>query len=941
MHLIPANQKDDREISALVATLQDAGQRLEELTGGEVDSVIDGDGRLILLRGVHDQLREVETARQAAILNALPAHIALLDAQGVIVSTNEVWRHFGRANAPLGPGDQIGVNYLQVCDSARGEDSSGAVEAAAGIRAVLDGSLGSFSLEYPCNSAGGQQWFLMTATPLTLGGSNGAVIMHLDITDRRQATDALRSSMEEFRSLAEAMPQIVWMTGADGLATYFNRHWMTYTGMTLEASLGVGWIRPFHPDEQQEVLDAWQHATTTKGIYSLECRLRRTDGMYRWWLTRGVPLRDAGGSILKWFGTCTDIHDLKVAELSLWANNQVLQENEIAIKRLNRVYAVLSSINMLIVRVQNREELFREACQIATEKGGFRMALLAVVDSGATTMVPVASSGMDDELQNAVDGVSTLAMGVSNSLISRAVREKTTMVSNSTQTEDLALLRDQQGEAGVKALAVLPLMVENEVVGVFCLYAGDSDYFPEEELRLLKELAGDIAFAIDHIDKNDRLDYLAYYDALTGLANRTLFHERFEQGLITARDQNQTLGLVLLDVERFKAINDTLGRLAGDALLKEVAARLWSQAADDTRLARIDADHFALFFPEIPSEEQLARRIETVLKQVFGVPFQIGDTELRVSARVGIAMFPADGDIADTLLRNAEAALVNAKAGARPYLFYTESMNSRVAGKLTLENELRQALDKNEFVLHYQPKISLATGMLTGAEALIRWEKPLTGLVPPNEFIPILEETGLIHAVGQWAMGQAVADYLRWRAAGLAPARVSVNVSPLQLRQRDFIKDVQRTVGIDPHAAAGLQLEITEGVVMEDIVHSIASLDAIRALGVTIAIDDFGTGFSSLSYLAKLPIDSLKIDRTFVIEMTSGPGGLALVSTIINLAHALKLTVVAEGVETDAQYQLLGLLNCEEMQGFLVSKAVPVETFETQFLKTGGLNRLK
>ncbi len=926
----PVNQDNIEEITSLVATLREAGQRLEELTGGEVDSVVDWDGSTILMRGVHDQLRQVETVRQSAILNALPAYIALLDGQGVIVSTNEAWLQFGKVNGGLG--GEIGVNYLLLCDSALGNDSSEADRVGAGIRAVLDGSLETFSIEYPCNFPGGRHWYLMSVSPLTIGPSNGAVVMHLNITDRKQATESLRSSMEEFRSLAEAMPQIVWMAGPDGMVSYSNQHWMEYTGLTPEESLGLGWNKPFHPDEKQRVMSAWQHAATTRAIYSNECRLRRADGVYRWWLIRGVPMLDAAGNILKWFGTCTDIHDLKVAELNLLATNGVLRENEVAIKRLNRVYAVLSSINMLIVRARNRDELFREACLIATDKGGFRMALLAIVDQGTSRVVPVASSGMGGDLLNAVDGISNLHPSATNSLISRTVKDKATTVSNSTQNEALALLRDENGQAGIHALAVLPLTVANEVAGVYCLYADDHDFFHQAELRLLEELAGDISFAIDHIDKNERLDHLAYYDALTGLANRVLFQERFEQGLITARDQKEKLGLVFLDVERFKVVNDTLGRLAGDAVLKEVAARLWSHAADDTRLARIDADHFALFFPEITAEEQLARRIEKIFEQVFGPPFHIGDIELRISARVGIAMFPADGSIPETLLRNAEAALENAKASARPYLFYTESMNTRVAGKLTLENQLRQALDNNEFVLYYQPKVMLATGILTGAEALIRWNNPRTGLVPPNEFIPMLEETGLIHPVGQWAMRTAVTDYLRWHAAGLAAVRVSVNVSPLQLRQRDFLASIEKTVGMDPLIAAGLELEITEGVIMEDILHSITSLTAIRALGVTVAIDDFGTGFSSLSYLAKLPVDSLKIDRSFVIDMTASPGGLALVSTIIGLAHALNLKVVAEGVETEAQSQLLRLLKCEEMQGFLFSKPVPTEIFEAKFL---------
>jgi EAL domain-containing protein (putative c-di-GMP-specific phosphodiesterase class I) len=259
-------------------------------------------------------------------------------------------------------------------------------------------------------------------------------------------------------------------------------------------------------------------------------------------------------------------------------------------------------------------------------------------------------------------------------------------------------------------------------------------------------------------------------------------------------------------------------------------------------------------------------------------------------------------------------------------------MTERVAERLSLENQLRQALDKGEFVLHYQPKVNLVSGKLTSAEALIRWNNPQTGLVPPGRFIPILEETGLIHDVGRWALRKALEDYLRWRAAGLPAVRIAVNVSPLQLRHRGFIDEIRQAIGVDAHGAAGLELEITESLIMEDVKHSIATLQAIRAMGVTIAIDDFGTGFSSLSYLSKLPVDTLKIDRSFVIDMTAGPEGLALVSTIITLAHSLKLNVVAEGVETEEQSRLLRLLGCDEMQGYLFSKPVPGKIFETMFL---------
>jgi EAL domain-containing protein (putative c-di-GMP-specific phosphodiesterase class I) len=292
----------------------------------------------------------------------------------------------------------------------------------------------------------------------------------------------------------------------------------------------------------------------------------------------------------------------------------------------------------------------------------------------------------------------------------------------------------------------------------------------------------------------------------------------------------------------------------------------------------------------------------------------------------------SDGADADTLVRNAEAALKKAKRSGERYLFFTQAMTERIAERLSLENQLRQALDKREFVLHCQPKMSLVSGKLTSAEALIRWNDPRTGLVPPGRFIPILEETGLIHEVGRWALRKAIEDYLRWRAAGLAAVRIAVNVSPLQLRNLGFVAEIENAIAIDPHAAAGLEVEITESLIMEDVRHSIATLQAIRALGVSIAIDDFGTGFSSLSYLAKLPVDTLKIDRSFVVDMTAGPDGLALMSTIITLAHSLKLKVVAEGVETEEQSRLLRLLGCDEMQGYLFSKPVPSEIFETRFL---------
>jgi len=303
----------------------------------------------------------------------------------------------------------------------------------------------------------------------------------------------------------------------------------------------------------------------------------------------------------------------------------------------------------------------------------------------------------------------------------------------------------------------------------------------------------------------------------------------------------------------------------------------------------------------------------------------------RIAAKAGVALFPDDAADADALFRNAEAALKKAKASGDRYLMYTQSMTETMRGKLTLENQLRQALEQGEFVLHYQPKVNLETRRIVGVEALIRWQSPELGLVPPASFIPLMEETGLILETGAWALERAVADHLRWHELGLQAPRVAVNVSPIQLRQRDFVATLRRAVapGAKP---PGVDLEITESIIMTNIEGNIEKVKAARDLGLSIAIDDFGTGYSSLGYLAKLPVQALKIDHSFIVSMASDPDAMTLISTIISLAHSLRLVVIAEGVETEEQARMLRLLRCQQMQGFLFSKPLPLEEM-TDLLK--------
>jgi diguanylate cyclase (GGDEF)-like protein len=604
------------------------------------------------------------------------------------------------------------------------------------------------------------------------------------------------------------------------------------------------------------------------------------------------------------------------------------------LKRLNRLYAMVTGISTAMVRVRDRADLFNRACQTAVEHGEFEMAWIAVIDHNANRIVPVAWAGDDEPAMSAIKLHFASSEGTlqGKTLAARAMRQKAPTVSNNVQSDESLNFGKMHAQSGIRSLAVLPLIVSDDPIGVLALYTSKPEFFDAAGLLLLTELAGNVAFAIDHLERQERLDRLSNYDTLTGLANRRSFLERVSQYMTIAADAGHKMAVFVIDLERFKKLNDSLGRPAGDALLKQVAEWLALNAENVNFVARLDADHFAVVLPKVMYESNVARVLEKTIAAFMKHEFSLGDAVYRMAAKIGVAVFPDDGTDADTLFNNAEAALKKAKAGRDRYLFYAQKMTETVALSLGIENRLRRALEREEFVLHYQPKVSIVSGKLTGAEALIRWNDPVSGLTLPGRFIPILEDTGLIHDVGRWALRKAVEDHQRWRSEGLPAVRIAVNVSPLQLRNQNFVAELQEAISAAPEAAAGLQLEITESVIMQDVNHSIGSLLAIRALGVTIAIDDFGTGFSSLSYLAKLPVDTLKIDRSFVVEMVSATGGLTLVSVIINLARALKLNTVAEGVETDEQLQQLRLLGCDEMQGYLFGEPVPAESFERRFM---------
>lgn len=428
----------------------------------------------------------------------------------------------------------------------------------------------------------------------------------------------------------------------------------------------------------------------------------------------------------------------------------------------------------------------------------------------------------------------------------------------------------------------------------------------------------------------ERLAFLARYDELTGLPNRALFLDHLAGTLRRAREAGTTTAVAVGNLRRLRRVNECFGWSAGDALLRAFAQRLRAQWPDPEQLARISGDIFALVLSNFTDPVGIAVTVDKAIESATEFPFIIEDQEFRIALAVGVTVCPPDAYDPQTLLLNAEAALQRAKLSGERVLVYQPDMNSSVAETLLLESRLRGALEKEEFVLHYQPKVDASNGRVTGLEALIRWNDPRQGLVPPTKFIHILEETRLIREVGAWVIRKALTESRDWRLTHGGPLRVAINVSPVQLKQPDFVDTVRRAIEGLGIAASQLDLEITETMVMDDIAANARKIQALRDMGMNVAIDDFGTGHSSLAYLAQLPVNALKIDRAFVATMTSDAHSMTLVSTIITLARALGLKVIAEGVETDEQAKMLRLLRCDELQGYLYSKplkATEVEAF--------------
>lgn len=758
---------------------------------------------------------------------------------------------------------------------------------------------------------------------------------------------AFQQNQQQLIRLINSLPGIVFVAAGMGWSMiYLSQGCFSLTGYRCEELVGNWTISRYSAlidaDVRPILLEIIRDAIAIQQPYRIEYRIRTKSGDEKWVEETGYGIFDANGQLLNVEGFITDITDRKLSEAVLRqaeSNCRYLNQHQQSKIELHRRDALLQAVAgatshllthpSLDIAIPDVLAILGQAAEIDRvhlyenhphpKTGQMAMSLRfewwlegEVTLSARADWQNIAYSTFD-----AANWYTALSQG-------HSVKG---MVKTLSAPEQVFF--DQRG---ILAVLMVPIFVDSHFWGNlgFNQCRGQREWSAIEESSLVT-IAASIGAAIKRQRTEEQMRHQAFHDALTGLPNRALFNYRLPQAIDHARHLNEWLAVLFLDLDRFKTINDTLGHAVGDRLLQQATDRLtWCIRQNDT-IARWGGDEFTLILPHIKVAEEateVAQRIAAALKPAF----YLEGHELYMTGSIGIALYPHHGRDAQTLLKHADAALYKAKSkGRNTFQFYDATMNLKATELLTLDNSLHQALERNEFTVYYQPQINILTGEVTQMEALLRWQHPQLGLVAPKTFIRLAEENGMIVPIGEWVLRVACFQSQIWQAAGLPPMRVAVNLSARQFEQPalvDRITQVLQETGLDP---TYLELEITETAAMRDVDFTTAMLQRLQNMGIRIAIDDFGTGYSSLTYLKKFPLNSLKIDQSFVQDLIRDSEDTAIIKAIITLAKGLNLSVVAEGVETQEQHEKLHSLGCHEMQGYWLSVPLEART-ATQFI---------
>lgn len=713
---------------------------------------------------------------------------------------------------------------------------------------------------------GERRWMSASAVPIRLDERDAVVTTLVDVTDRQPTEDLLRDSDERFRLLAEAAPLAIFIVGNEGQVLYINPAGEEMSGRSLPVLRELGWLSCIHPDDQQRVADG---SDDFDAFDPVEYRVVRPDGSVRWVRASGAALRDRSGEVVGLVGTATDITELRLAD-------DRLRESE------ERTRAILETAAEGIVSCNERGLILE-----------FNAAAELIFGYDSDEVIEHASVFEligDDDRGRLATGLTDHLRGIPAPFVGQGPVE----VSG----------RRKDGTSVPVELAVTEIATS--------------------EGRLFTAVIRDLT---QHKAFERELEHLATHDPLTGLPNRALFAAQLESALGRADRRRLAVAVLFIDIDRVKLVTEALGHRAGDELIVQAAARLRASAGPDTTLGRFSNDQFVAFMEDL---DDIGDAVDTAIGLIEAInePFAVADDEAFVNASVGIAIALDGSGEADTLVSNADVAMGRAKSSSvtRYEVFDTE-MRAWVEGQRKTEIALRHGIDRHEFELFYQPVVDLATGQVRGYEALARWNHPELGLLAPSEFIPVAEESGLIVPLGEQLLRDAVRQSAAWRgdpAHGARPSRVAINLSARQLENpglAGIVRGALDDFGADP---ADVTFEITETVLLHDVGTVVHTLDELKQLGVRIALDDFGTGYSSLTYLCRLPIDTVKVDRSFISQLGTESRDASIVEMVLTMARTLHLDVVAEGVETEHQADVLRGWGCRYAQGFLFARPQPV-----------------
>lgn len=748
---------------------------------------------------------------------------------------------------------------------------------------------------------------------------------HLSINRR-----VIREERETLKAITDAMGEGLLVQDSEGQLLYQNpksKELLGYSDDQLTSCI-VHDIIHKHGENEQGQCPLLHNTSSGKNYHNFDEFFSTEEGTLLPVEVIATPLIRSGENV----GSVTLFRDIRAQKAA-----------ELQLLHMNKLYAALSATNHAIVQISHREELFEEICRIAVTLAGFKAAFIGTLSEDGNTLIPVASAGDAIYAGNAITIQHHDHSGckLAETLPQRKphiCRRRCTLSGVFEQTG--VCLGDRSVNIGV-----YPLACDGSVIGAMVFYSDEEEIFDQKQTDLLEEMALDVSFALDtlhrfeqHRQAQDELQRISNFDALTGLPNRTLLLDRIDQAITSADKNDSTLGLLLIGLDRFKEVNNSYGHAVGDLVLRDIALRLKEIIPSGTTLARPGGDEFLVLVPDVVVTG-CVHLAGSLLSAISSQPIHAAEQSLTVTARIGISVWPADSVNGTGLLKNAYTALSRAKQGDEgSYQFFTADMTTRSVERLTLENELRAALQQHQFVVYYQPKIDISDGTLSGCEALVRWQHPDQGLVGPNWFIPVMEEIGLIGQLGNWVLEEACKQTVQWNYAGITKFTTAVNLSIAQLKNQTLtqeIREILQNTGMHPQ---DLELEITESTAMHDVKRTLSVIEGLKSLGVRIAIDDFGTGYSSLSYLKRLTADTLKIDRSFIKDLPNDKEDSVIAEAILALAKNLGMQVVAEGVETEEQLEFLKARTCQFVQGYYFAKPMPADEFLlfAQSLKNGG-----